>query len=273
MLLTLTLALCAAVYGATVGALVPRAVYRLAVARGQPRPDRCPAGHPLPGSWRGWAGPARCARCEDGEDGEGGARPPTHAHAPTHTRAASDAASYGPHTLTLVLAGAAVCAALAATLGPRPELAVWLLITPFGLLLAAVDIRVRRLPDVLTLPLAAATAALLGLASNLPGADGSWVRAMLGGVALAGAFFLLFLVHPRGFGFGDVKLALTPGVALGWYGWQPVLAGAFLGFLLFAAYGGVLILAGRAGRKTALPFGPFLLLGAVLGVLPAGADA
>lgn len=279
MLLTLTLALCAASYGAAVGALVPRAAYRFAVARGQSRPDRCPAGHPLPGSWRGWAGPARCVRCAGGESSTD-----TYAHAHADRskgvtdadadhRAAADTTAYGPHALPLALSGAAVCAALAATLGPRPELAVWLLITPFGLLLAAVDIRVRRLPDVLTLPLAAVTPALLGLASNLQGADGSWVRALLGEFALAGAFFVLFLVHPRGFGFGDVKLALTPGVALGWYGWQPVLAGAFLGFLLFAAYGAVLILAGRAGRKTALPFGPFLLLGAVLGVLSAGADA
>lgn len=248
--LTLTIILCAAGYGAAVGALLPRSVYRFAVGREQPRPDRCPAGHPLPAALRGWAGPARCASCRS--EGDAGTE-----------------YLYGPRTSRTSLTGAVVCAALAAAVGTRPELAVWLLITPFALLLAAVDLRVRRLPDVLTLPLAAATAALLGVASVFPGAGGSWARALLGGLVLAGSCFVLFLVHPRGFGFGDVKLALTAGVALGWYSWQAVLAGAFLAFLLHAAWGVTLILAGRAGRKTALPFGPFMVLGALLAVVPA----
>lgn len=262
MLLTLTLVVCAACYGTAVGTLLPRAVYRFAVEREQPRPTRCPHGHPLPPSLRGWAGPARCAPCT-------GSGPPQSAGRPSECARGI----YGPRTLPFVIAGGAVCAALAGSVGPRPELAVWLLTAPFGLLLAAVDIRVRRLPDVLTLPLAAVTAALLAVASVVPGAGGSWVRALLGGAVLASAYFVLFLVHPRGLGFGDVKLALTAGVALGWYGWQPLLAGAFLGFLLHAGYGVALMLAGRAGRKTALPFGPFMFLGAALGVLTAGAGA
>lgn len=244
----LALILGAAGYGTAVGALLPRSVYRFAVGREQPRPTRCPSGHPLPGSPGGWLGPARCASCR--------------------SEAGTDAA-YGPRAGRTALTSALVCTALAAAVGARPELAVWLLIAPFALLLAVVDIRVRRLPDALTLPLAAATAALLGVASILPGAGGSWVRALLGGVVLAGSYFVLFLIHPRGFGFGDVKLALTAGVALGWYGWQAVFAGAFLGFLLHAAWGVTLILAGRAGRKTALPFGPFMVFGALLVVMPA----
>lgn len=255
MSLTSTLVLCAAAYGAAVGALLPRAVYRLAVPRGRPPNGHCPSGHPLPDGPRGWAGPARCARCERG--GEESAGPATALH--------------GFRTAPLALTGAAVCASLAATVGPRPESAVWLLVTPFAMLLAAVDVAVRRLPDLLTLPLAAATAALLGAASVLPGAGGSWGRALLGGVVLGTGCFVLFLAHPRGFGFGDVKLALTAGVALGWYGWQPLLVGAFLGFVLHAGFGLGLILAGRAGRKTALPFGPFLLLGTALTVCLAGA--
>ncbi|HEV7627931.1 MAG TPA: A24 family peptidase [Streptomyces sp.] len=261
--MTLTLALCAAGYGVAVGALLPRTVLRLAVPREQRRTVRCPAGHPLPSSWRGWVGPARCARC-------GSCDSPTDTDNSTDNSTGTGA--HGPGTAGLVSTGAVVCAALAASVGPRPELAVWLLVAPFGLLLAAVDIRVSRLPDVLTLPLAAATLALLGVASTLPGADGSWVRALLGGAVLPGSYFVLFLVHPSGFGFGDVKLALFVGVALGWYGWQTLFAGAFLGFLLHATYGLGLILAGRAGRKTALPFGPFMLLGAALLVMLAGAD-
>ncbi|NGO72744.1 prepilin peptidase [Streptomyces sp. SB3404] len=226
-------------YGAAAGASLPRAAYRLSVEPGEPWRSRCPAGHDV----RGWLG---AAPCREGARGE---------------------------RARFAAVGALVCAALAAAVGARPELGVWLLLAPAGLLLAAVDRRVNRLPDVLTLPLAGATAALLGVAALLPGAGGAWVRALLGGAALAGAYGVLFLVSPRAVGFGDVKLALPLGVALGWYGWDVLITGALLGFLLLGGYGGTLLLARRATWGTALAFGPFMVLGALLGVALGGLTA
>ncbi|WP_369217816.1 prepilin peptidase, partial [Streptomyces flavofungini] len=162
---------------------------------------------------------------------------------------------------------ALVCAALAAATGPRAELGVWLLLAPFGVLLAIVDFTVHRLPDVLTLPLAGAALVLLGAASALPETGGSWFGALYGALALAGAYFVLFLISPNGMGFGDVKLALCLGAVLGWYGWGVLLLGAFAGFLLASLYGVALVIARRAGRKTAIPFGPFLIGGAFVGLL------
>ncbi|OEV29375.1 hypothetical protein AN219_16875 [Streptomyces nanshensis] len=267
------LAACAACYGAAVGSLVPRAVYRFAVPPEVPRHGRCPAGHPLTGPAGGWLGTARCPEC------------------------APSAGPYGPGAGLFATTGALVCAGIALftgarpelavwllavpmglllaavdlrVTGARPELAVWLLAVPMGLLLAAVDLRVKRLPDVLTLPLAAATVALLGLAALLPQAGGSWTRALLGAAVLACGHFVLFLVNPRGMGFGDVKLALTLGAALGWYGWDVLFAGTFLSFLLAAGYGSALLLTKRAGRKSAIPFGPFMVLGTLGGILLGG---
>lgn len=239
-------------YGAATGALLPRAVYRLAVAPDEPWRRTCPTGHPLAPGARGVLGPARCAECA-GREGLPGA--------------------YGSGGAAFAAAGALVCAGLAASVGARPELAVWLLLVPCALLLAAVDRRVQRLPDLLTLPLAGGTAALLGLAALLPGAGGSWTRALLGGVVLAGSFLVLFLINPRGMGFGDVKLALPLGVALGWYGWGVLFAGAFLGFLSGAVYGVALILGRRAGRSSEMAFGPFMVLGALGGVALGGLAA
>ncbi|MFE4420196.1 prepilin peptidase [Streptomyces sp. NPDC056817] len=176
-------------------------------------------------------------------------------------------ANYGPRTLPAAAATALVCAALAAVTGGRPELAVWLLLAPIGVLLAVVDFRVRRLPDVLTLPLAGAALALLGLAALVPGHAGHWPTALYGALALGGGYFVLFLVNPAGMGFGDVKLALGAGAVLGWYGWPVVLLGTFAGFLFGALYGGALVVVRRAGRKTAIAFGPFLIAGAFAGVL------
>ncbi|MFJ3400332.1 prepilin peptidase [Streptomyces microflavus] len=159
------------------------------------------------------------------------------------------------------------CTVLAAATGARPELAGWLLLAPVAVLLATVDRRVHRLPDPLTLPLAAAAVLLLGGAALLPGHAGSWTTALLGGPALGGFYFLLFLINPNGMGFGDVKLALALGVALGWYGWEVLFLGGFAGFLFGAAYGLGLVLLRRAGRRTGIPFGPFMIAGALTGIL------
>ncbi|MWA12870.1 prepilin peptidase [Streptomyces sp. BA2] len=224
-----------ALWGAVAGLFVPRAVYRLAVSPDEAWRDSCPEGHPL----GGWVGLARC--------GEGD--------------------RYGPRAVAVALSTALVSAALAAATGPRPELGVWLLLAPFGVLLAVVDFGVHRLPDVLTLPLAAAALVLLGGAALLPEHGGNWANALYGALGLGGAYFVLFLISPNGMGFGDVKLALGLGAALGWYGWGAVLLGTFAGFLLAALYGGFLVVARRAGRKTAIPFGPFLIGGAFVGLL------
>lgn len=173
---------------------------------------------------------------------------------------------YAPSLLAPVVT-ALGCAAVAAATGARPELAVWLLLAPVAVLLAAIDRRVHRLPDELTLPAAGAAAVLLGVAALLPEHAGSWLSALLGGTALGAFYLLLFLINPNGMGFGDVKLALSLGVALGWYGWAVVFAGGFAGFLFGAAYGFGLMVMRRAGRKTGIPFGPFMIAGALLGIL------
>ncbi|MFI1827304.1 prepilin peptidase [Streptomyces sp. NPDC020412] len=230
----------AALWGAGTGLLVPRAAFRLAVEPEQAWRDACPVGHRFTGPAAGWLGGPSCGPCG----------------------AQLRAVVVGAPGVTVL-----VCAVLAAATGPRPELAVWLLLTPFAVLLALVDLRVHRLPDQVTLPLAGAAAALLGAVSPLPGAAGSWLTALLGGLALGGGYFLLFLLHPDGLGFGDVKLALSLGVVLGWYGWSVLFAGAFAGFLFGSVYGLGLLVAGRARRGTAIPFGPFMIVGALVGVL------
>ncbi|KUL54742.1 prepilin peptidase [Streptomyces sp. NRRL S-1521] len=232
--MTPLLALTGALWGALAGLLVPRAAYRLSVPPEESWRTESPAGAPL----RSWVGLARA----------GGAW-------------------FGPRTWVVAPAAALVCAALAATTGPRPELGVWLVLAPFGVLLAVVDFTVHRLPDVLTLPLGGAALVLLAVAALLPEHGGSWTGALYGAFALAGAYFVLFLISPDGMGFGDVKLALCLGAVLGWYGWGVLLLGAFAGFLLASLYGVALVVARRAGRRTAIPFGPFLIGGAFVGVL------
>ncbi|MET8977540.1 prepilin peptidase [Streptomyces sp. NPDC004539] len=235
----------AAAWGALTGALLPRAVYRFSVPLEDDAGDdpegwrrECPEGHPL----GGWLGPARCEPCGTGNIPYGHPRTP-----------------YA--VLTALLA-----TALALTTGPHPELVVWLLLLPAWVVLAAVDVQVRRLPDPLTLGLGATAPLLLGAAALIPGHTGDWTTALLGAAALGAALLALHLLNPEGMGYGDAKLAVGLGAVLGWYGWDTLLFGAFAGFALGAVYGGVLAVV-RRSRSTTIAFGPFLIAGAVLGVL------
>ncbi|KOU13582.1 MULTISPECIES: A24 family peptidase [Streptomyces] len=245
----------AAGYGAAAGLLLPRAAYRLSVDPGDPWREHCPQGHRL----RGWVGPARCRPPGAEPAGRGAAYGPAHV--------------YGPRAVLPAVLTAGVCALIAAAVGARPEAAAYAALAPLLVLLALVDRAVHRLPDVLTLPLAAGAAALLGLAALLPGSAGSWRLALLGGGALGAAYLVLHLINPAGMGFGDVKLALSLGVALGWYGWGVWAAGAFLGLLYGSLYGLTLLLRGSATREQGFAFGPFMAAGALTGVLLGGFGA
>ncbi|MER7723837.1 A24 family peptidase [Streptomyces sp. NPDC096323] len=279
----------AALWGAATGLLVPRAAYRFSVEPDDAWRDACPAGHALTGPARGWFGSTRCTTCAEvgaaiavrtaagqqqpsGDAERGAADDAEREPAGDADEGESPAAPrgngprYAPHIAAPVVTVLG-CAALAAATGTRPELAVWLLLAPVGVLLATIDRRVHRLPDQLTLPAAAAAVVLLGLAALVPEHGGAWLSALLGGAVLGAFYLLLFLINPNGMGFGDVKLALSLGVALGWYGWAVVFAGGFAGFLFGAVYGLGLVLTRRAGRKTGIPFGPFMLAGALLGIL------
>ncbi|MBO0918265.1 prepilin peptidase, partial [Streptomyces laculatispora] len=191
----------AALWGAATGLLVPRAAYRFSVEPEDAWRDACPAGHALTGPGRGWLGSTRCTTCAEvgaavavhTATGSGGARPgpaadtdtDTGADIGTGTDSGADSAAVGPTpyrggpryapSLLVPVVSALGCAAVAATTGARPELAVWLLLAPVAVLLAAIDRRVHRLPDELTLPAAGAAAVLLGIAVLLPEHGGSWL--------------------------------------------------------------------------------------------------
>jgi len=172
-----------------------------------------------------------------------------------------------PPALAAGCATAILLGALAARVHPGLVLAAACWLAACAVPLAFVDAAVRRLPDRLTVPAYAGTAALLLLAAAVTGPWSTLQRAALGGLALAGFYLLLLLISPSGVGLGDVKLAASLGTLLAWFGWRVLIAGGFAGFLLAAVYAQLLLVAGRASRKEHIPFGPFMIAGAVLAVL------
>ena len=147
------------------------------------------------------------------------------------------------------------------------ELPAYLYFAAIAVALALIDMDVRRLPNVIVLPSYAVAGLLLLLPAVIDGRWSDYLTAWLGALALFAFYFLLAFLYPAGMGFGDVKLAGVLGLYLGWLGWGPLIVGGFLGFLLGAVVGIALMAMGRGGRKTKIPFGPYMLAGAVIAVI------
>jgi len=132
--------------------------------------------------------------------------------------------------------------------------------------LSLIDIDTHRLPNVIVLPAYGVVVLLLGGASVATEDWAALLRAGIGMVGLATVYLVLALAVPGGMGMGDVKLAGVLGFVLAYLGWGPLAVGAFAAFLLGGTFSLVLISTGRAGRRSGIPFGPWMLAGAWLGI-------
>jgi leader peptidase (prepilin peptidase)/N-methyltransferase len=171
--------------------------------------------------------------------------------------------------ISLLLAAAAF--AVAARLHPAlvAVAGCWLVVC--GVPLAVIDVRVRRLPDVLTAASLAGLAALLTVAAASAADWHDLARAGAGGLAVGSLFGLLALAQPGSAGLGDAKLGLSTGALAAWFGWGALLASVFAACMLAAAAGLWLVGTRRARlRGGSLPFGPFLLAGCLVVVLLPG---
>lgn len=137
----------------------------------------------------------------------------------------------------------------------------WLLFTPIAVALAFIDLEHKRLPDVLTLSSFVCVMAVLTADAAFTGQWQPLRTAFFAALALSAFYLLLNVVSRGGMGMGDVKMALVLGALTGYLGWLHVITASFVAFIAGSAVGVLLMVLGRAGRKSAIPFGPFMLLG------------
>lgn len=142
---------------------------------------------------------------------------------------------------------------------PGMLLFAWML-----LVVTAIDLATKRIPNALTYPLTPALLVLLVGAALLNGEPGVALRVVLGGLAAFGFLLLLALINPRGMGMGDVKFAAFLGMGLGYVGWWPLVVGIFGAFLGGSLVSVLLIATKVRSRKDLIPFGPYLAAGAFL---------
>lgn len=147
----------------------------------------------------------------------------------------------------------------------------FLYLSAISIALALIDLDAHRLPNAIVLPSYAVGAVLLGAAALLNGEPGVLVRAVVGAAGLFAVYLILAMIAPGGMGFGDVKLAGVLGLFLGYLGWGALVVGAFAAFLLGGLFATALLISGRARRGSGIPFGPWMLGGAWIGVLAGNA--
>lgn len=139
-----------------------------------------------------------------------------------------------------------------------------------GLRLSVVDAQTHRLPNRLLLPCYPIAATLLAGAALVAG-EPHRVFAMAGGSAVLWvAYLMLNLVPSSGLGFGDVKLAGLLGLFLGFGGWPLVGGGTAVAFVLGGLWSLLLVAVKRAGWRTSVPFGPFMIGGAAIALAALG---
>ncbi len=151
----------------------------------------------------------------------------------------------------------------------RPALPAYLYFVAIGVTLTMIDIDTKRLPDKIVLPSYPVLALML---TGAAWAEHDWwslARAGIGAAALFAFYFALAFAYPAGMGFGDVKLAGLLGGVLGYLSWSSLVVGAFGGFLLGSVGGLLLLISGRGNRKTAIPFGPYMIAGALVAIFVA----
>jgi len=174
----------------------------------------------------------------------------------------------------VAMVGAALSVGFLHTVGFGWLLAPYLAFGFMSIALVVTDLEAFRIVDRLNIRGTIAVGLLLLVASALSGELDSYSRALGGAAAyFAGSSLLFIAVRGRGFGAGDVKLSAQLGLVTAYLGW------GVLGWAVFATavIGGViallLILAAGATRKTELPYGPPMILGAWVSILMVGLGA
>ena len=145
-------------------------------------------------------------------------------------------------------------------------LLAYLYFAAISVVLGLIDLDTHRLPNQIVLPAYAVAAVLFVSASLVDGHFDSLLRAGVGMVGMFLAYFAMAIAYPGGMGFGDVKLAGLVGMFLGWAGWGALIVGAFSAFLLGGLVAITLLLLRKATRKSGIPFGPWIIIGAWTGV-------
>lgn len=238
----------AAVVGIAAGSTVRAVVFHHAVLAEQPWRTRCPACdidvvRPGWGVLASALGPSgRCRSCTS---------------------------RIGPPVAVVELFAAATLGLLAWRHGPHIATIGIIWAALVAVALAFVDIAVHRLPDRLVIAALAGLILVFAIATVRSGGYQRLAVAVGCGAGCGLAYLILVLISPGGMGLGDAKLAVLVGLAAGWFGIEVAIFATVSGILYAGLVAIGLLVARRASRRDQLPYGPFMLLGALTAIITA----
>ena len=247
---TVLAALISALVAALGGLLVPALVRRV------PEPEPKPVPEPVPETV-----PETTPHTEDESDLGADDEPPKMLYADI-------AARPGLGWRSAAVAG--VCGGLLGAATGLDWSLLWLVpLTPVAVALSVIDWHTRLLPRRIVVPATLAATVAVTVVGLATGEREALVRALLAMVVARSFFWLLWFLRSAGMGFGDVRLAAPVGLVLGWAGWGSLAIGLWTGFIAFAvpALGLAIVRRDRAMLKKSFPFGPFMVIGALVGLV------
>lgn len=145
-------------------------------------------------------------------------------------------------------------------------------LTPVGVALALIDWRTRLLPTRIIAPTYLVLIPVVVVAALASGDPQLLLRAAIGWALMGGIYVLMWVIYPAGMGYGDVRLSGILGIVLGYLGFGQLALGGWSGFLL-GGLGGLVLAALKVIDKKHNPFGPWMLMGALVGIVAGPAFA
>lgn len=142
--------------------------------------------------------------------------------------------------------------------------AIIVLLVSAGLCLTVVDLRVLKLPTKYIYPTLLVSFILLTIVALIEVEYTRILFFVIGALASSLAMFLLWFFIPGGFGFGDVRLYLLTGGIVGWVNWEFLIPAFFISFVAMSLAYLPFMIARVVGGKTVAPFGPWIIVGALI---------
>lgn len=156
------------------------------------------------------------------------------------------------------------------SIGSTVDLIALLYFASISISLAIIDIDTHTLPNRIVLPSYFVGIALMSASSVASGEFYPLRRAALGAALMWAIYFIMAMAYKDGMGFGDVKTAGALGLFLGYLGWKVLIVGAFTAFALGGIFALGLLISRKANAKSGIPFGPWMLVGAWIGIFLGG---